>query len=152
MTNHFRTLLLNLSYGNDPNEHIPLGFAARQLQGGSQAVHNVLFDLAKNRGDISRLGLAYLELVRAANLDRAFTLVDDRITYDLDEDFNYFGLTGIDLDGLYAKLVAHNEDINNVLKLTPAIEDDTFENLWRKHPNIAYRIAGLIVAYVLRLA
>ena len=152
MTNHFRTLLLNLSYGDVPSEHIPREFTARQLSGELFSIHQILFPSGTSRDDRKKLCLAYLELVRGAGLDTAFTLVDDRITYELNTDFNHFGEKGIDLTGLYSKLNSRAETIDQIFRL-PAIADaTTYENLWRKHPNIAYKIAGLIVAFVLRLS
>ena len=98
-----------------------------------------------------RLGNAYLEIVKSADLDEAFTLVDTRITYDLEVDFNNFKDAGIDLATLEKTLDNSNSAILTMFTTPKQVDTDKYDNLWNQHPNFIYRLAGLVVAYVIRL-
>ena len=87
MLNHFRTLLLNLSFF-EPWEHIPKGYTAKKLPDDLRMLHDKLF--APKCSRYFRLFLAqnYLNMVRAADMQDYVTAFDNRISYDLlTEDF-----------------------------------------------------------------
>lgn len=83
MVDHFRTLLLNLSYNNDRSEYIPSSFTARRLPAELQAIHDVLFPVGTSR--YYRLFLAhnYMKLLEAAGIEEDIKQFDGRITYNV---------------------------------------------------------------------
>lgn len=152
MTNHFRTLLLNLSYAGTPDEHIPTGFAARTLSGKPLEFYNILFPPGSSRTKILQLGQAYLELIEAARLTSVITLQDSRVTYDLKHDFKNFKQPSFNINSIIGKLTGDASIPEGVLRLPKQVDVEDYDNMWNQHPNKAYRLAGLIAAYVIRLA
>lgn len=84
MLNHFRTLLLNLSYNGDPTEHIPEDFRARTLTPELDAIHKLLFPVDTSRYYKLFLAHCYLQVIKAAGLDDELKSFDPRISYSLD--------------------------------------------------------------------
>ncbi len=150
MINHFRTLLLNLSDTGTSAEHITKGFTARELKGELLSIYNILFP--GNREDKLKKAHAYLELIHGTNLSGIFTKIDNRITYDLNTDFPDFKTKAINIEELVTKLEINNGNIVSMFALPKVVDTDVYDNLWLHHPNPLYRLAGLIVAYVIRLS
>ena len=152
MVNHFRTLLLNLSDVGTLSEHITKGFTARQLSGGPLSFYQMLFPTGSSRSRVLELGQAYLELIEATDLSEVITLQDPRVTYDLKSDFNNFKKPSFDLSLLFGKINSSNGVAESILALPKHGDTDTYDNIWKQHPNKAYKLAGLIAAHVIRLA
>jgi hypothetical protein len=85
MLNHFRTLLVNLSYFNTPDDHIPIGYQARQLPLSLKKIYDILFPPYTNRDYKLFLVSAYLNIIRAAGFDNKVLAYDNRISYDLND-------------------------------------------------------------------
>jgi len=84
MLNHFRTLLLNLSYAGDPAEHIPVGFSSRKLEDVFNNIHRTLFPTATSRLYKTFLAHSYLNVISAAGMSVDLLTFDKRISYSLD--------------------------------------------------------------------
>ena len=148
MINHFRTLLLNLSNIGVATDYIPTEFTAQVLSGRFLSIYQILFPPGSSRQRVMELGQAYLELLRAANIEEVVTAQDTRITYELDS-FKNFTTPSIDLDALFRKFNTGN--VEAILSQKKKLNTDKYDNLWLYHPNKLYKLAGLIAAYVIRL-
>jgi hypothetical protein len=85
MLNHFRTLLLNLSYDDNGNEHIPDNFNALQLASPFKEIYNILFPQGSSRYYRQFLANSYLSIIDAAGLSDELLKFDPRISYSLDD-------------------------------------------------------------------
>jgi hypothetical protein len=150
MLNHFRTLLLNLSDVGNANEHIAPGFVARNLSDKPLALYRLLFPTT-TRDRILKLGHSYLELLESTQLGDVITLQDPRISYDLKVDFDDFKSPGFNIEDLWGKIYGNSGLVESVLAIDKQVDTDKYDNIWRSHPNRAYRLAGLIAAYGVRL-
>src|SRR5581483_2043121 len=87
MTNHFRTLLLNLSGNIKPpgtypgEEYVPPGFVAQWMPPNLQQVWNVLFGYSPDRAMVNYRLRQYMPLVHAAELEQYVLALDQRVTY-----------------------------------------------------------------------
>lgn len=152
MINHFRTLLLNLSYAGNNSEHIPSSFVARQLPDKTLTFYQTLFPTGSSRARILELGQVYLELIEATRLSEVITAQDPRVTYVLETDFQNFKQPSINLNTLFGKFTTSNDLVSTVLAMPKKLATDTYDNYWLQHPNKIYKLAGLIAAYVIRLS
>lgn len=84
MLNHFRTLLLNLSYDGNETEHIPVGYVSRPLQTPFAEIYKQLFPTGASRFYKLFLAHNYIEIVKAAGLEDDLKKIDPRISYQLD--------------------------------------------------------------------
>ena len=82
MVDHFRTLLLNLSYNNDRSEYIPKGFVAKTLPGELQEVYDLLFPKGLSRYYRLFLAHVYIKVLESANLYEDIKQFDPRLAYD----------------------------------------------------------------------
>lgn len=150
MIDHFRTSLLNLADANNTSEHICPGFVPQRLSMKAQAVYELLFPPQLGREE--RLYRAYVfeRVVVASGFQDRLYANDDRCSYKL-EDLNLFD-SGYSLD--LVKLIASLDEHKGVVEqwlLTDTSKEPTAVNLWHQHPNIVYRLAGLLLAYIERL-
>lgn len=88
MLNHFRTLLLNLSYF-EPSEHIPEGFNAKVLPQELQKLYDKLFPPRSTRFYRFFLAKCYLKAMDTVGYTSVVTSFDSRISYDV-ESVEYF--------------------------------------------------------------
>lgn len=93
MLNHFRTLLLNLTY-LDASEHIPEAFTAKALPSELKRVYDKLFPPGSSRFYKLFLGQNYLNIVKTTGFQDYVTALDNRISYDLSND-SYFKVTRV---------------------------------------------------------
>lgn len=84
MLNHFRTLLLNLGYAGDAEEHIPSEFQSLTLSGPLAELYALLFPATASRFFKRFLAQSYISLIHAAGLQDEITSFDPRISYSLD--------------------------------------------------------------------
>ena len=86
MLNHFRTLLLNLSYAGDRAEHIPKDFSGIILPQVFNEIYDSLFPKSTSRYYKLFLAQNYIRIIQAAGLTPLFEL-DNRISYSDSGDF-----------------------------------------------------------------
>ena len=89
MYNHFRTLLLNLPYAGNAEEHIPTTFNGIILPEPLSSIYKLLFPDGTSRYYKRFLVQNYLQLIESAGISNVLTNIDPRITYDLTTS-NYF--------------------------------------------------------------
>ena len=143
---------MNSQYDEEFDEHISPDFLIEaKLPPKAQAVYDILFPLRKtSRSDCLLRGLVYERVIVAAGFGDRLLTNDPRRTYTV-EDLNRFDAgASIDLVKLVAQLDAHKDVVEAWLATAPE-KDQTTANLWRQHPNLVYRLAGLLLAYVERL-
>lgn len=151
MVNHFSSLLLNQPDAGASLFTAP-GFTVRALNNSFSGLYNILFSADTNPQQKDYLCQAYLEVVQGAGLAEAFTLSDDRITYNLNTDFDNFKTASVDFTTIYQSILQNPSLIAAVLAYPKTVDTDKYDNIWYFHTNPLYRLAGLIVAYVIRLS
>lgn len=149
MTNHFRTLLMNLSDNDTPEEFISPGFVSRVLPASFSAIYKELFP-SSDREAVLLNTQRYLDLIHGANIPEVITTIDDRVTY-VDKDFDNFKSAGTDLAKVLTGLKQQSQAINAILAIPAAVDTTKYDNMWLQHPNDVYKLAGLIASYTLRL-
>jgi len=90
MLNQFRTLLMNLSYAGDPDEHIPNNFQSLILPRELDNFYNVLFPRGASRFYTKFLTFNYLQLIDSSIYRDVPVSLDSRISYDLKDSTSYF--------------------------------------------------------------
>ncbi len=83
MLNHFRTLLLNLDYSGNEEEHIPSKFIPIVLPKKLGNIHAALFPEASSRFHRTILAHNYLNIIDASGFSDEVKAYDPRISYDL---------------------------------------------------------------------
>lgn len=84
MLNHFRTLLLNLPYDGQGNEHIPSQFSGLILTSPFKELYSILFPQGSSRYYKQFLAHNYISIIRAAGLEDELKVIDSRISYSTD--------------------------------------------------------------------
>jgi len=151
MINHFRTLLLNITDSGDPAMFISPGFHARTLNNKFNVIYLLLFPVGSTEQRCLSLGQAYLELLNSAGIEEVVYLQDPRVSYDLENDFNNFKTTSLNLSRMTETMRVNNKLIREMLTSQSVINTTKYSNMYLEHPNPVYRLAGLIAAYTLRL-
>ena len=160
MLNHARTLLVNFDgtagfSGHLGEELLDPDYKQRVLPTYLQTIRSILFGRDPSREVINARARAYMALLHSTELEEFVTELDPRISYDFQgrgifdnaEDY-YFSLGDVvdRLDG------APDPDILLLFKVT-SVEGErepfrTFYNLWNNHHEVAYRLGGLLLAYI----
>ena len=78
--------------------------------------------------------------------------VDFQITGDKYWDFIAEAPYEFNFQAFYDKLKQHSHIVDRMLRLPVKVGDESFSNLWRSHWNPVYQVAGLLVAYVNKIA
>ena len=150
MTNHARTVLMNLGDRGVAEEHICGGCGVRSLSPTLQAVYSVLFgDPVVSRTAVLAQGYCLLRLVEAAGMQHYLTEQDTRLTYQDDRDFDYQLVAEFDLRATMERLQAGAKAIDRMFQSLP-VEDPTPQMLWLRNPNAVHRIAGMVVGFIQR--
>lgn len=165
MTNHFRTLLANVSF--DPlsrEDHIAKDFHAVTLPENLSAFRNILFSDSTDRATVLFESLSLVSCVRGTPYKSQITFYDSRITYDIDMNGAYFtakttdqygAVTGsashYDAVALYNYLKKNTMIVEKMLMATPAIDTTMYVNMWKQHTNPIYALSGLLISYISRV-
>ena len=164
MLNHARTLLVNYDAatggtkgfsGHLGEELIDPDYRARSLPPYLQTVRNILFGNGASREVVNSRSRAYLALLHSTELKEFVTGLDPRISYDFlgkdifDSSTDYY----VSLGEVEANLVlAPNPVILQLFKVADVEGGEepfkTFYNLWRDHHETAYKLGGLLLAYI----
>ena len=164
MLNHARTLLVNYDAatggtkgfsGHLAEELIDPDYRAKILPPYLQTIRNILFGNGASREVVNSKARAYLALLHATELKEFVTDLDPRISYDFsDKDVfenatdYYFSLGEVEAN----LILAPNPVILQLFKVADKEGGEepfkTFYNLWRDHHEIAYKLGGLLLAYI----
>tara|TARA_R110000824_G_scaffold16491_3_gene68424 strand:+ start:1011 stop:1535 length:525 start_codon:yes stop_codon:yes gene_type:complete len=164
MLNHARTLLVNYSAaatgsvgfsGHLGEELIDPDYIARTLPPYMQTIRHILFDRDATRARVNARARAYLSLLHATELEEFVLELDPRISYDFqgkdffDSSTSYSFSLGKVVDTLDG---APNPAILQLFKVADKAGGEepfsTFYNLWKDHHEVAYRLGGLLLAYI----
>ena len=141
---------MNLSDAGTATEFISPGFTARILVPPFSGCYNILFPV-KTRAAINLQTQAYLELLKAANIECAQYDADPRVTYKLDMDFTNFKSGVNNIFTTAAALQSSPSLTSGVLSVPSAIDTSVYDGLWQYHTNPIYALAGFVAAYTSRL-
>ena len=141
---------MNLTDAGTASEFICPGFTSRALTPAFAGCYNILFPI-KTRDAIGLQTQAYLELLKAANIECAQSDVDPRVTYKLDMDFTNFKRGVSDIFATVATLRANTTLTNGVLAVKAPTDTSVYDGLWQYHTNPIYALAGFVAAYTSRL-
>jgi hypothetical protein len=164
MLNHARTLLVNYSAatggtkgfsGHFGEELIDPDYKFRTLPTYMQTIRNTLFGRDVPRELVNARARAYMALLHATELKEFITDLDPRISYDFSGKDIFDGSVdySFSLGDVEAKLtVAPNPTILQIFKVADVEGGNepfkTFYSLWRDHHETAYKLGGLLLAYI----
>ena len=150
MIDHFRTSLLNIADADDATEHLSPGFVPLRLPLKALAVHELLFPPQLSRAEKLYRAYIFERIVDAAGFNDRLQADDPRRSYSIDEINLFNSAYSLDLVKLMANLDEHKGVVEQWL-LTDTTLEPTAVNLWHQHPNLVYRLTGLLLAYIERL-
>ena len=151
MLNHFRTLLLNMP-SVAASDQIPSKFTTQVYSPVIRKVLDLLLPVTVREDKLIQVH-NLLQLLIASNLYSVIYMFDPRVTYvPWDNKASYFK-TGhpVSFTSVFSALQANRDLIDTMLKLDASIDTALYEDIWRTHSNMVYRLAALSICLVARM-
>jgi hypothetical protein len=141
MINHFRTRVMNLTDNGTLSEYICPGFTAQSLTTYQSDLYALLFP-TNTRADIVARMNSYIMLITSCNLSNVFRLYDPRLTYLLQNLYNFTAPS----DSLVttANSVVDSQAANAIVSQAKI---PLYSGMYLSSPIKMQRLAGAIAAY-----